>query len=129
MIKTNTSRWYDVQCDAPGCNRMISAECQQCIGWALPTQAVNAAMEAGWERREEDGTEHMYCLEHRKDANLASWFEECDVCGRTEYLEAADSCVYARDKFAQRGWKIKGGTCGVHTTMICPECAKKGQAK
>lgn len=129
MIKSNTSRWYDVQCDAPDCNRMISAEYQQCIGWALPTQAVNAAMEAGWGRREEDGIEHMYCLEHRKDANLVRWFTECDVCGRTEYLEAADAFVYARDKFAQRGWKIKGGTCGVHTTMICPECAKKGQTK
>ena len=59
MIKTNISRWYDVQCDAPDCEMMISAKYKQCIGWALPTQAVNAAVEAGWERREEDGIEHM----------------------------------------------------------------------
>lgn len=69
MIKTNTSRWYDVQCDAPDCGRLASAEYQQCIGWALPTQAVNAAVEAGWERREEDGIERMYCPECAKEGH------------------------------------------------------------
>ena len=69
MIKTSTSRWYDVECDAPDCDALASAEYQQCLGWALPTPAVNAAVEAGWERREEDGLERMYCPEHRKTRN------------------------------------------------------------
>ena len=129
MVKTDITRWYDIQCDAPNCERLISAEYQQCICWALPTQAVNAAIEAGWQRREEDGLEHMYCQEHRTDVKLILWFAKCDVCGRKEYLEAAHAFVYACDKFTQRGWKIKSGTCGVPTTMICPDCAEKGQAK
>lgn len=30
MIKTNTSRWYDVECDAPNCERLASMEYRQC---------------------------------------------------------------------------------------------------
>ena len=129
MIKTNISRWYDVQCDAPDCNHMISAEYQQCIGWALPTQAVNAAMEAGWERREEDGIEHMYCSEHKTDAAHVSWLAKCCVCGKEELSETAPAFAYARDYFEKRGWKIERGTDNNQKVITCPDCAKKGQAK
>lgn len=70
MIKTNTSRWYDVECDNPKCERLVSMDYELCLGWVSPMQAVNAAMEAGWERREENGIEHMYCpfcLHQRQD--------------------------------------------------------------
>lgn len=67
MIKVNTSRWYDVECDNPKCERLASVSYGRCLGWALPTQAVNAAVEAGWERREENGIEHMYCHEHNQE--------------------------------------------------------------
>lgn len=67
MIKTDIMRWYDVQCEAPNCTWLASKEYGVCcIGWASPTMAVNAAVEAGWERREEDGIERMYCPECAK---------------------------------------------------------------
>lgn len=61
MIQTNTSRWYDVGCDNPRCGLMASMSYEGCLGWATPTRAVNAAIESGWERREENGIERMYC--------------------------------------------------------------------
>lgn len=61
MIIFNTSRWYDVGCDNPKCGFMASMGYELCLGWATPTRAINAALEAGWERREENGIEHMYC--------------------------------------------------------------------
>lgn len=61
MIKTNTGRWYDVECDNPKCERLASMDYELCLGWATPTQAINAAVESGWVRREENGLEHMYC--------------------------------------------------------------------
>ena len=61
MIKTNTSRWYDVECDGKECGMLSSMDYELCLGWATPMQAVNAALEAGWEQREENGIEHMYC--------------------------------------------------------------------
>lgn len=67
MIKTNTSRWYDVECDYPGCDRLVSWDCNLCLGWARTTLAIDAALEAGWERREENGVEHMYCPEHNQE--------------------------------------------------------------
>lgn len=68
MIKTNTSRWYDVQCDAPDCEMLASMDYEACLGWVTPTAAVNAALGAGWDRREENGIEHMYCPEHKQKA-------------------------------------------------------------
>lgn len=61
MIKTNTSRWYDVECDNLKCGRLASMDYELCLGWASARAAVNAALEAGWERREENGIENMYC--------------------------------------------------------------------
>lgn len=66
MIKTNISRWYDVECDGKECEMLASMDYEICLGWATPTAAVNAALEAGWERREENGIEHMYCQEHKQ---------------------------------------------------------------
>ena len=128
MIKTNESRWYDVQCDAPDCEMLASAEYAQCLGWALPRQAVNAAIDAGWERREEDGVEHMYCLKHKADAVSTSWMAQCRVCGKSETIETAPAFAYAYDYFTRRGWEIKHGTDSNYE-ITCPVCAKKGQAK
>ena len=61
MIKTDTSRWYDVECDAPDCERLASMDYGNCLGWSLPTQAVKAAVEASWGIRTEDGVDRMYC--------------------------------------------------------------------
>jgi len=128
MIKTNTIRWYDVQCDAPDCEMMISAEYAQCIGWASPTQAVNAAIDADWERREEDGVEHMYCLKHKADAVSTSWAARCRVCGKAETVETAPASAYAYDYFIRRGWEIKRGP-NSSLKITCPDCARKGHAK
>lgn len=125
MIKTNTSRWYDVQCDAPDCNRMISAEYQQCIGWALPTQAVNAAMEAGWGRREEDGLEHMYCPEHLKSEEHIGYRAECAICGSIEYSKKVATIYDVYADLVKRGWRIR--LCGGKPPIkICPDCIKNG---
>lgn len=129
MIKTGTIRWYDVACDAPGCEMLASSEYQKCIGWALPTQAVNAAVEAGWERREEDGVEHMYCLKHKKPAITQSWKATCRVCGKSGTTETAPAFAYARDCFEKRGWEIERSTDNNQVVITCPDCAKKGQAK
>lgn len=67
MIKTNTSRWYDVECDNQKCGRLASMDYGNCLGWKLQTQAVKAAIEASWEPREENGVEHMYCPEHNQE--------------------------------------------------------------
>lgn len=125
MIKTNISRWYDVQCDTPGCEMLASSEYQKCIGWALPTQAVNAAIDAGWERREEDGIEHMYCPEHKKSAGHVKMLAECDVCGRQELSDTVSDIVEAYEWFDYRDWILKIGV--ERTKAVCPDCAKKGQ--
>jgi hypothetical protein len=61
MIKTNISRWYDVECDNPKCGRLASMDYGHCLGWALPTQAVKSAIEASWGIRTENGIDRMYC--------------------------------------------------------------------
>ena len=121
MIKTNTSRWYDVQCDAPDCEMLASAEYQQCIGWALTTQAVNAAVEAGWERREEDGLEHMYCPWHKREeyVTYSTYLAKCSVCGSTAYSATTGTIDNAYANFIRLGWKVE------RTKTVCPECAKK----
>lgn len=62
MISTNVSRWYDVECDNPVCERLSSVSYGHCVGWALPVQAIKSALEAGW-GMQDDGTgiERMYC--------------------------------------------------------------------
>ena len=65
MIKTSTSRWYDVECDRYGCERLASWDYNLCLGWARATLAIDAALEAGWEQREENGIKHMYCPNHK----------------------------------------------------------------
>lgn len=61
MIKTNASRWYDMECDNPECGRLASMEYGHCLGWKLPTQAVKAAIEASWGIRTENGIDRTYC--------------------------------------------------------------------
>ena len=126
MIKTNTntSRWYDVECDAPDCEMMISAEYAQCIGWASPTQAVCAAIDAGWERCEEDGVEQMYCLKHKEPAVTQSWMATCRVCDKSETVETAPAPAYANDYFTHHGWEIKRGANG-NWEITCPDCVAK----
>lgn len=139
MIKTNTSRWYDVQCDAPDCQQLASAEYGQCIGWALPRQAVGAAVEAGWTALEEDGVEHMYCPWHtprrKPSEEHVTYRAVCAMCGGIEYSKTTGTIDDAYADFIQRGWKVKcikdkriAHGVGV-PLMICPDCAKKGQAK
>lgn len=129
MIKTDTSRWYDVECDRYGCDRLASWDCTLCLGWARPELAIDAALSAGWGRCEEDGIEHMYCPEHKTDAAHVSWIAKCCVCGKEELSETAPAFAYARDYFEKRGWKIERGTDNTQKVITCPDCAKKGQAK
>lgn len=138
MIKTNKSRWYDVECDAPDCEMLASSEYQKCIGWALPTQAVNAAVKAGWTSLEEDGAEHMYCPWHTPRRNPSeedvTYYAECAMCGDIEYSPISTGTIDdAYADFIQRGWKAKcikdkriAHGDGV-PLMICPDCAQKGQ--
>lgn len=128
MIKTNTSRWYDVACDAPNCQQLASMEYQQCIGWALPTQAVNAAVEAGWERREEDGIERMYCTKHKKSAKHVTFRAVCHRCGSCGFSRTVGTIEDGYADFAMHGWQVR--LCGIEPPiMICPDCVAKGHAE
>ena len=122
MIKT-VNRWYDVQCDAPDCERLASAEYQHCLGWVSPMQAVKAAVEAGWQRRSGDDFDRsMYCpLHKREDRTFSTYRAECAVCGGTEYIKTTGTIYDAYDDFIRRGWN--------NQLTVCPDCAKKGQAK
>lgn len=135
MIKTNTSRWYDVECDGDGCERLASMDYGHCLGWATPTQAVDAALEARWERREENGIEHMYCYWCRQLLPQVRYFEKkytavCKKCGNIERPIKAESIYEAVDKLMSIGWKFEWDFgSGTVIDSTCPDCAKKGQAK
>lgn len=101
MIKTNASRWYDVECDGKECKRLASMEYGHCLGWALPTQAVKAAIEASWGIRTENGIDRMYCPLCR---------QKLDVMTPTQEFLAALGA----------GWELRfeNGRCTLHAREI-----------
>lgn len=126
MIKTDITRWYDVQCDAPDCGEKAGLFYSDYfnMSWDSPSKAVDAALTAGWQRREEDGVEHMYCPKHKKSAKHVKYRAVCHRCGSCGFSRTVGTIEDGYADFAMRGWQVR--LCGIEPPiMICPDCAKK----